>query len=235
MTDVKLVVLDMAGTTVKDENEVEKCFLAACEQTGLRVGRERINSMMGWSKREVFEILWAEQDLDVLEQKVKVDASYDAFRNVLENHYRNAIVLPTDGCLNLFKTLKENGIKIALTTGFYRVVTDIILDKLEWNKGLNAEYMGGDMIDISIASDEVEAGRPQPYMIQKAMVKLGIEDAKQVINIGDTPSDIASGIAADCLYSFGVTNGTHTEEELAALPNDGLLPNVGIAANYIDL
>jgi phosphoglycolate phosphatase-like HAD superfamily hydrolase len=63
-------------------------------------------------------------------------------------------------------------------------------------------------------------------MIQKAMYRLGITDSKTVINVGDTPSDVASGINANCLYSLGVTNGSHTYEQLSKYPNQGLFSSL---------
>jgi phosphoglycolate phosphatase-like HAD superfamily hydrolase len=51
-------------------------------------------------------------------------------------------------------------------------------------------------------------------------------DAGEVINIGDTPSDLLSGKNAGCLLSLGVTNGTHTVEQLSEIENDGLLSNI---------
>jgi phosphoglycolate phosphatase-like HAD superfamily hydrolase len=51
-------------------------------------------------------------------------------------------------------------------------------------------------------------------MIFKAMRLLSIEQAANVINIGDTPSDIESGKKAGCRFSFCVTNGTHNTEQL---------------------
>ena len=62
---------------------------------------------------------------------------------------------------NVFLQLKEKGIRIALNTGFSRDIADVIVSRLQWKeKGL---------IDDYIASDEVEAGRPQPFMIQTLM------------------------------------------------------------------
>ena len=98
-----------------------------------------------------------------------------------------------------------------------------------WLEGLEYNYLntsGKSIIDVSIASDEVQKGRPEPYMIQKAMKLLGIKDPFDVINIGDTPSDIKSGVRAGCRLSLGVTNGTHTHEQLKFLRNDGLLESV---------
>ena len=117
-----------------------------------------------------------------------------------------------------------------MNTGFYRKVTDIILNRLAWDKGLDNNYIGSEysIIQVSVTPDEIynNQGRPAPYMIQKAMYKLGIKDSKQVIHIGDTPVDLAAGINANCLLSLAVTNGTHTREQLQQYPNDGLLDSL---------
>jgi len=230
MNKIKMVVFDMAGTTVRDQNEVEKCFVEAAESTGLTYNRAEIISMMGWSKRLVFETLWKKAlpnaDNQVLTEKI--DGSYLRFKEVLENHYRTAAVVPAEGALEIFSFLRSNGIKIGLTTGFYREVTDIILSRLGWDKGLDELYKGDEtsIIDVSVTSDQVAAGRPAPEMILRAMQLCGIEDPKQVINIGDTPSDIESGNNAKCLLSLGVTNGTHTREQLEKCNHNGLLDSV---------
>ena len=127
--------------------------------------------------------------------------------------------------MDVFHFLHDRGIKIALNTGFYRKVTDIILNKLGWLAGLDAQYVGtaGSVIDFSIASDEVPKGRPEPFMIRKAMSVLGVENSRQVIKIGDTPVDLLEGRNAECAYTLAVTNGTHTRAELEFLDNDGLL------------
>lgn len=237
MDKIEMVVFDMAGTTVKDENEVEMCFVKAAEQTQLLYERDDIIAMMGWSKKKVFETLWAKALPEAPNKKVqgKVAESYEMFKQILEDHYRTATVCPSENCIETFETLRNKGIKIALTTGFYREVTNIILNRLGWDKNLNSEYVGyGDsIIDISIASDEVEAGRPAPFMIQKAMKLMNISNPSNVINIGDTPSDLLSGYKANCKYSLGVCNGTHTREQLAELPNDGLLADIGEIKNFI--
>lgn len=231
MPTIKLAVCDMAGTTVKDEREVEQCFFKAAEQTALHASSEKVVAMMGLPKKLVFQTLWREQiGKDHPAYAANVETSFAAFKDILETHYLTQPVEPTEGCLELFVWLKSQGIKIALTTGFYREVTDIILDRLGWNQGLNSEYIGSEtsMIQASITPSEIfnTEGRPAPYMIQKAMYKLGIVDSKTVVSIGDTPSDLEFGFNANCLYSFGVTNGTHTKEQLAVYPNDGLLSSL---------
>jgi phosphonatase-like hydrolase len=216
---IQLVVCDMAGTTVTDNHEVEYCFSLAARKTGLRITDAEILSVQGWAKRRVFEVYWERQ----LGKKNdawldKVENSYTTFAQILENHYTENPVTTTEGTLALFAFLKERGIPIALTTGFYRKVTNIILHKLDWLKGLNKQYTGNGsgIIQASVVSDEVEHGRPEPDMILKAMQLLNVKEASNVINIGDTPSDIESGKKAGCRYSCCVTNGTHSAQQLAA-------------------
>jgi phosphonatase-like hydrolase len=157
--------------------------------------------------------------------QARVDVSYAAFKEILENHYLTTGATPTEGCLETFAYLRERGIAIALTTGFYRSVTDIILGKLGWLADLNDQRLGGpdSIIQASIASDEVERGRPYPEMIERAMALLNVTNPKAVINIGDTPSDLLSGRAAGVALNLGITNGTHSADQLDAYPHDLLI------------
>jgi len=222
----KLIIFDMAGTTVRDQKEVETCFQIAAENTGLKMSPEEITAVQGWSKLFVFQTYWTRQgkieNLDSATIDQNIQYSYGVFKEILENHYKNLTeIVPTEGCLALFQFLKENQIKIGLTTGFYRVVVDIILERLGWEYP-DAPFKGSFKIDSSLAGDEVQEGRPAPFMIHETMKRLGIALGSDVMNIGDTPSDLESGKRARVRLSLGLTNGTHTREQLEAYPNDGL-------------
>jgi len=226
--NIEMVVFDMAGTTVRDKNEVEYCFLQAVDQTGLVTNPDEINSMMGWSKLTVFETLWKKQLSGAPANEIndRVEKSYSVFREVLESHYLNSEILPTEGTLEIFEFLKRQNIKIALTTGFYRKVTDIILERLGWSVGLDKHSSVSGIINASVSSDEVKAGRPAPFMIFRAMELCNVNDVRKIIKIGDTPSDLGEGKNAGCYLSLGITNGTHTKEQLSQLENDGLLDDM---------
>ncbi|MDF5690080.1 HAD family hydrolase [Aquirufa aurantiipilula] len=229
--NIQLVVLDMAGTTILDEHEVEHCFKKAAQKNGLLSSDERILALQGYAKLYVFQTLWTEQ-LEEGDPTIaqKAQNSYQDFTQILEEHYLNNEVKPTEGCLELFTYLHQQGIYIALSTGFYRKVANIILDKIGWGKNLNQNYMNIQNktgIHLSICPDEVQgAGRPSPKMIELAMLRFGITDKNQVINVGDTPVDLAFGKNAGVRLALGVCNGTHTREQLEAHPNDGLLNNI---------
>jgi phosphonatase-like hydrolase len=233
LKNLKLVVFDMSGTTVKDYNEVVDCFYDALVHTGIHTTKSHINTMMGWSKIEVFETLWREElkgertiDPSFLNETVQFEAqnSFRVFKDLLEDWYEEHPIEPTEGCLELFDFLKKNDIKIAINTGFYREVADQIFRKLDWQQG--------NPFDFSITSDEVKKGRPEPFMIQKAMEKFGITDPRQVAKIGDTPSDLQEGRAAG-VWSFGVTNGTHTKAELEKFDHDGLFESQAAFMDYL--
>lgn len=224
---IELITLDMAGTTVTDLHEVEACFSEAALKTGLIVDDRRILAMQGLHKFFVFETLWDEQLGSRIhpEWQMRVEKSFKVFSEILENHYLTAPIYPTEGCLELFDYLHRKKIKIALTTGFYRKVANLILNRLGWLEGLNSDHTGTNetLLQASITSDEVPRGRPYPDMIQKAMRFLEISDPRKVINVGDTPSDILSGFEAECFLSVAVTNGTHSEEQLTTHNPDRLV------------
>ena len=231
MKKIKLVVLDMAGTTVMDQHEVEHCFKQAAIKNELHSSDERILALQGYAKLYVFTLLWTEQvgegDPRIPELAAK---SYADFKEILENHYRTQPVYPTEGCIDLFEALHQKGIKIALTTGFYREVADIILGRLGWTPSLDATSG----IHLSVTPDEVNGeGRPSPAMIQYAMEKLGITNLSEVINVGDTPVDLAFGKNAGVRFALGVSNGTHSREQLEVHLNDGLLDTIADLINYV--
>ena len=237
MKQIKLVIFDMAGTTVKDDQVVVNCFYEAAVTTDLKATRQRINSMHGLPKRKVIQTLWEEMNgAGHPDNKKNIENTFRTFKEILENHYRTNPVAPTPGTLDTFDWLKSEGIKIALNTGFYREVVNIILNKLGWDIGLDKNHMGNEnsIIDLSITPSETNGiGRPHPDMILKAMDLLEIKDPKKVVKIGDTPSDLQEGKTAGCLLSLAVTNGSHSKEELELFYNDGLLPSMQQFKSYV--
>ncbi|MDR2725094.1 MAG: HAD hydrolase-like protein, partial [Candidatus Adiutrix sp.] len=76
--------------------------------------------------------------------------------------------------------------------------------------------------DALVCPDEVGGlGRPYPYMLWRALEKLGAESISGVVKIGDTLADIAEGLNAGC-PSLGLIAGSNllglTRAEFEALP-----------------
>ena len=118
----------------------------------------------------------------------------------------------------IFVTLKQRGIKIALNTGFTRAITNTILQRLQWEQ-LPA-------IDMVICSDEVPQGRPFPYMIHSIMLQTDVTDSRAVIKIGDTKVDIEEGRNAGCGMVVSVTTGAYTRNELEVYRPDHIIDSL---------
>lgn len=237
MSQLKLVVFDMAGTTIRDEQDVESCFLTAAQRTNLNMSPEDVRIAQGWPKRKVFEFYWERQLGEKNGQWNKeVEASYKEFRQVLEQHYLDSEAKPSFGCVEVFEFLQKHNVLIALATGFYRKVTDIILDQVGWLEGLDDSRIGTreTMVQMSVASDEVENGKPAPDMIQKIMKTWRISDPQHVIMIGDAPADVHCGHNAGCLYSLAVTNGSNAGAELGQAKPHAFLSDLGELISFIE-
>ena len=229
MTTYRLVVFDMAGTTVRDDGAVEAAFLTAAGATGLGVDPDAIHARRGLSKKRVFRELWRLHGVsDSAEVARLADASHDAFRAALVATFETHPVAPTEGCVDCLARLREAGVAIALTTGFHRAVTDTILARLGWDEGLDDHRVGPPegVVQALVCSEDVPRGRPAPDMILRAMRLLDVGDARHAVKVGDTPADLEAGRNAACGLTLGVTNGSHTEGQLARHPSDGLLPSL---------
>ena len=136
-----------------------------------------------------------------------ISAIHERFLELMLTYYRNADeIVPLPNVLDVFSFLRENDIKIGLDTGFSKDITDVIIQRLGW--------LDNGVIDYVVSSDEVPAGRPQPYMIQRMMNEANISDAKLVVKVGDTEVDVQEGKNSGCRYSVAVTTGAFTREQL---------------------
>ncbi|NQX37369.1 phosphonatase-like hydrolase [Pedobacter steynii] len=203
---IKLVVFDMAGTTVKDKNYVGLAFQQAMKVHGYEVNIEVINPMMGYEKPIAIEMILQKEESDqtkiTAELIANIHADFVAF--MIDFYQTSADVVPLPNVENTFVQLKKLGIKIGLDTGFSRDIADIILSRLKWE----------DTVDFMVASDEVPNGRPYPDMIKKIMAELNITDPMEVAKVGDTEVDVNEGLNSGCKYTIGITTGAFTHAEL---------------------
>ena len=209
MGDIKLVVFDVAGTTAKDDGLVVKAFREAMIQQGVERGSDELVKMvdyveetMGQRKMDVFMHLCEGN-------AIAAAATHEIFIEQYNNLVANGELEEFDGISQLFATLRATNIGVAITTGFPRELLSSILNDLDWRE----------RIDLSVASDEVAAGRPAPDMILRSidlyrnLSNQEIEPSNVMV-VGDTQSDMQSGVAAGARYIVGVTSGAHDELQL---------------------
>ncbi|MBC8064631.1 MAG: HAD hydrolase-like protein [Chlorobia bacterium] len=207
----KLAVLDLAGTTVEDNDAVAHCLDDALRLRGFEVEFQQIVSLMGIPKPEAVRQLAVGAS-----EKEQVEIHLD-FQERMIRHYRESPeVREIPGTSETFRWLRSQGILVGIDTGFDRATVDILLRRLPWEA----------LIDASIASDEVENGRPFPDMIFRLTERLAVADLASVIKVGDTPSDLRQGTSAGCGMVVGVCQGSHTKDQMAAHPHTHLIESV---------
>ena len=213
---IQLVVLDMAGTTIRDDDAVNVCLREALASHSVIVSRDEVNLVMGLPKPLAIRKLLEKQPSGKPAGAERITAIHEDFLKRMLHHYRTSpAVEPMPNTLEALAELKEAGLRIALDTGFSRVIVEAILERLGWNDS--------GLLDATVASDEVARGRPHPDLVFKAMELTAVTEPAAVAKVGDTPSDLQEGSAAGCGLVIGVTNGSHTRDELQPHPHTHLI------------
>ncbi len=213
MRDLELVVFDMAGTTIEDRGQVPEAFTSALAMHGIALTSAQVRSVRGASKRQAIrQLIGAGPD-----HAQRVEEVYASFCAALARRYADGGVRPIAGAVPAFRSLRAQGVKVALNTGFDRGTTDLLLGALGWDTKL---------VDAVICGDDVAEGRPMPYLIYRAMEATGTSAARAVANVGDTALDLQAGHNAAVRWNIGVLSGAHDRQILERAPHTHLLPSV---------
>lgn len=147
--DIRLVVLDMAGTTVADDGLVEQAFTAAARTLGVEAGSpgfgpmlEHVRATMGESKISVFRHLFGDED--------KAQRANTAFEAAYHDLVDAGHCAALPGAAEAIAELRGQGRKVALTTGFSRATQDRILTALGWQS----------VADLTLSPAEAAAAAP---------------------------------------------------------------------------
>lgn len=201
---IRMVVFDMAGTTVNEHNVVYKMVREAVNDQGFDFSLEAVlEAGAGKEKLQAIKSVLALKgvDDDVLAAKM-----FAAFNVKLDSAYQTQPITGQPGATALFHALKNKGIAVVLNTGYNRKTAEGLVEKIGWKKGIDFDQL--------VTASDVQQNRPQPDMILLAMREQGIENGNEVIKVGDSAIDIEEGKNAGCRASVGITTGAHTVEQL---------------------
>lgn len=213
MTAIELVVLDMAGTTVRDDGVVEQAFQRAAERTGVADrmpwsdALRYVRDTMGMSKIDVFTHL-ASGDI------AAAAAATAAFEGAYSEIVAEQGVEEVAGAADTIRSLRDAGVKVVLTTGFAPVTRDALIDALGWR----------DLVDLALSPVDAGRGRPAPDLVLTALLHTGASSVQAVAVAGDTSSDVETGRRAGAGFVAGVLSGAHGRDALAAA--DAVLDDV---------
>lgn len=220
---IRLCVLDMAGTTVADDGAVERAFLTAMERSGLEISGpdadrrlEYVRRTMGMSKITVFRALLGDEE--------RAQAANAAFERAYADEVSAGRVVPIEGAEGALRALRDAGIRVALTTGFADATRRLIVETLGW----------APLVDLSLSPGDGLRGRPAPDMVLAALMRLEIDDVREVAVCGDTANDLLSGTRAGASVVAGVLTGAHGRSALTAGPHTHVLDSVRDLPELLD-
>jgi len=214
---IKMVVFDMAGTTVNENNIVYKTLRKAINQAGFEFSLDQVLEQgAGKEKKQAIRSILA--TYAGIENEVLTDEIYDNFIAQLTDAYAVEEIFPQPNSAELFAALKERKIITVLNTGYNRSTANSIIQKLGWKEGVE--------FDGLVTASDVSGNRPDPDMIQLAMERFNITDSQDVIKIGDSTIDIEEGQNAGCCLSIGITTGAHTAAQLKTAGPDRIIDNL---------
>lgn len=203
---IKLVCLDLAGTTVGDIATVERAFAEAIATQGIVPGTGayaramvHVHRSRGQSQIDVFRGIFPDNE-------ARAQAANLTFERAYEGALERSGLTPTPGVLEVIDKLRGADIRLALLTGFSRDTLGRVLGLLGWH----------DKIDLAISPEDAGGrGRPWPDMILHAVLRLGIPDVRQVAVAGDTESHILAGRRAGAAVVAGILSPDgHSRERL---------------------
>lgn len=210
-TDWQLAVLDLAGTTVRDEGMVEAAVAAAVEtvEPGRSVSAADFADSRGKPKRALFEALFPDRPETAAR-------ALEHFDDDLLRRAGSGAVTAVSGAEQAIRRISDHGVRICLVTGFSDQVTRAILDSLGWT-GLAQEVL---------TPASVARGRPSPDLVLTAALHAQVDAMSRVVVCGDTENDLLAGSRAGAGLVAGVLTGAHGRDRLAAAPHTHLLASI---------
>ena len=212
-----MVVFDMAGTTIDEDNVVYKTLQQSIEQAGFPCTLDQV--LAEGAGREKYQAI---QNILQVFHQLKDDSIrksiYTDFVIRLSAAYQHLAVQPMPGAVELMHQLRNQNCKVVLNTGYNITTAQTLLHKLGWKESV--EY------DALITASDVSNSRPAPDMIQLAYRKFQLINGDETIKVGDSIIDIEEGRNAGCRLCIGITTGAHTREQLSTAHPDAIIDNL---------
>ncbi|HBE72139.1 MAG TPA: phosphonatase-like hydrolase [Planctomycetaceae bacterium] len=202
---IELVVFDMAGTTVDEDNVVYKTVRAAINAAGHDFTQDQVQAA-GAGKEKSQAIRDVLSSKGTLPKDAEVAVIFEDFKERLRVEYENLEVKEQPGASELFQELHARGIKVVLNTGYDRMTAESLVERIGWKLATD--------IDALVTASDVVDGRPAPDMIFKAMELTGVGAPEAVVKIGDSEIDVEEGKNAGCAITIGITTGAQSRGQL---------------------
>lgn len=198
---IKAVILDWSGTTA-DAHVIApaRVFVDVFEKHGVPITMEEARKPMGLRKDlHIAEILkqpnvrtrWtdAKQRPPTDHDVQNLFSDFVPMQVACLPEYTDLLPGTADTIVELREKYK---VKIGSTTGFTKLMVDVLLEDAERQ---------GYKPDSSVAGDQVQNNlgfRPAPFMVYQNLLNLGVWPIASVVKVDDTVSGVGEGLNAGC-------------------------------------
>ncbi len=214
---LKAIVFDWAGTTVDHGSRAPATVMQKIfGSRGIPISMAQARGPMGMAKWDHIAAIAALPDVaKAWETKfgrscgdAEIDAMYADFlpmqKSVLHEHSQVIAGIP-----EAVATCRQRGLKIGSSTGYTRELMEIVT---------RSAREQGYQPDCVLCAEDAPRGRPAPYLLYEAAMRLDVYPPWSMINVDDTPVGIQAGRNAGC-WCVGITrtgNGVGLSVEEAA-------------------
>jgi len=223
---ISMVVFDMAGTTIDEDNIVYKTLQKSINDFGIVVNLEGVLAI-GAGKEKLNAIQDIIEEYGNVNDLKKADKIFKVFLDNLATAYEAFDIKSMTNAESVLFELRNKNILVVLNTGYDKQTANFILNKINWRQFHH--------FDLLVTASDVINSRPAPDMITYAMNLFSINDSKKVIKVGDSKIDIEEGKNANCLYNIGVTTGAQTREQLLEANPDYIIDDLNDLITLLNL
>ena len=201
---VQGLILDWSGTTA-DAYVIAPAvvFVEVFKRQGVEISMLEARGPMGL--RKDLHIKMLTEDPEIRERWKEIKGDYPNQDDV-DRMFADFVPLQVEclpeytsllpGIAEVTQKIQADGIKIGVTTGFTRVMVDV-LEPAARKQGFNP--------DATVAGDEVLNGaRPKPFMVYRNLDLLDIHPIQSVVKVDDTASGVGEALEAGC-WGVGVS------------------------------
>lgn len=186
-------ILDVDGTLVDNNYQHALAWHLALRRAGFVVPVWRAHRAVGIGSDKIVAELAGEQAEAERGDEVR-DYESEIFGSMIEE------VVAIEGATEFVRELKDRGNAVVLASSGDAKDIERFIDLLEI----------GDTVDGWTTSDDVDASKPEPDLIEVALEKAGTREA---VMVGDTPWDVEAARRAG-LETICVLSGGFSEAEL---------------------
>ena len=186
-------ILDIDGTLVDTNYQHAIAWYNAFRQHDVHLPVWRIHRHIGMGGDQLVKALAGEDVDDELGDDIRA-AEKALYLSMIET------TQPLDAARELIEDLKRDGREVVLASSAKAQEVEHYLDLLD----------ARELVDAWTTSDDVEATKPEPDLVQAALDKL---DGDEAVMVGDTPWDVEAARRAG-VATIAVLTGGFSEQEL---------------------